>query len=153
MMVDLPRFGATLDAASQVGLPVWVGFSVGPELGHDVELLDDDIELRDGGRLADAVAVAAANESVDALCTMHTDVRLAERCVEAIRADWTGPLGVYAHAAGTIDGEFTHDGVIEPDEYVALVPGWRRAGATMVGGCCGIGPDHLRLVAEEIAQA
>lgn len=116
-------------------------------LGHEPELLGEHIELRDGGLLADAVELAKAEPSVDALCIMHTDVRLVERCVAAVREQWDGPLGAYAHASAIVDGEFTHDGVLTPDEYVAYVPAWQQAGATMLGGCCGIGPDHLRSVA------
>lgn len=152
MMVDLPRFETTLQAASSVGLPLWVGFSVGPDLGHEPEELGEHIELRDGGLLADAVALAAAEPTVDALCIMHTDVRLVERCLQAVRGGWDGPLGAYAHASVVIDGESTHDDAITPVEYAAYLPAWQSAGATMLGGCCGIGPDHLRLVAAHLGD-
>ena len=152
MMVDIPRYSATLDAASSVGLPVWVGFSVGDDLGHDPEELGDDIQLRDGGRLAEAIEMAAANDSVDAVCIMHTDIRLIEPCLEFTAQRWTGPLGAYGHASAVVDGVHTHDDVISPADYAAKVPRWRRAGATMIGGCCGIGPDHLRLVAEALGR-
>ena len=150
MMVDLPRYSATLDAASSVGLPVWVGFSVGGDLGHDPDELGDDIQLRDGGRLAEAIEVAAANDAVGAVCIMHTDIRLIEPCLAFTAARWSGPLGAYGHASAVIDGVHTHDGVITPEEYAAKVGSWQQAGATMIGGCCGIGPDHLRLVAEAL---
>lgn len=152
MMVDLPRFTTSLDAAAAAGLPLWVGFSIGDELGHDPAELGDDIQLRDGGRLADAVEVAAGHEAVDAICIMHTDVRLVEPCVAAVRAQWDGPLGAYAHAGAVIDGVFTHDGVLTPHEYAAYLPSWQAAGATMLGGCCGIGPNHLQLVAEHLER-
>jgi len=152
MMVDLPRFTTSLDAAATAGLPMWVGFSVGDELGHDPSELGDDIRLRDGGSLADAVDVAAKHEAVDAICIMHTDVRLVERCVAAVRSRWNGPLGAYAHAGAVIDGVFTHDGVLTPHEYAAYLPAWQAAGATMLGGCCGIGPSHLKLVAKHLER-
>ncbi len=151
MMVDLPRFTTSLEAAAAAGLPMWVGFSVGDELGHDPSELGDDIQLRDGGSLAKAVDVAANHEAVDAICIMHTDVRLVERCVASVRSRWDGPLGAYAHAGAVIDGVFTHDGVLSPHEYAAYLPAWQAAGATMLGGCCGIGPRHLELVAEHLA--
>ena len=31
MMVDIPRMKATLEGSSGAGLPIWVGFSLGPE--------------------------------------------------------------------------------------------------------------------------
>ena len=148
MMVDIPRLTVTLDAVSTVGLPVWVGFTIGPEEGHDVSELGDQIELRDGGLLTDGVEVAKGYDSVDALCLMHSDVRLTERGVAAIREHWDGPLGAYAHAMVTAGGVLLHDTSITADEYAAYEPAWHAAGATMVGGCCGIGPDHLRVLAE-----
>lgn len=144
MMVDLPQLRATLNGAASVGLPVWVGFSIGPELGHDPSELDDPIQLRDGDSLIEAVELAASYSEVDALCIMHTDVRLIAPCLAAVRQRWDGPLGAYAHAFAVVDGVVTHDGVISPDEYAAYLPLWQAAGATMLGGCCGIGPDHLR---------
>lgn len=150
MMVDLPQLRATLNGAASVGLPVWVGFSIGPELGHDPSELDDPIQLRDGDSLIEAVELAASYSEVDALCIMHTDVRLIEPCLAAVRQHWEGPLGAYAHAFAVVDGVVTHDGVISPDEYAAYLPLWQAAGATMLGGCCGIGPDHLRKVASVI---
>lgn len=150
MMVDLPRFAVTLDAAASVGLPVWVGFSVGDEEGHDVDGLDDPIQLREGGALLEAVDHAASIAVVDALCIMHTDVRLIERCLHEMRPRWDGPLGAYAHAAKLVDGRIEHDDALTPEQYVAYVPSWQAAGATMIGGCCGIGPGHLELVADQL---
>lgn len=154
MMVDLPRMTATLDAVAGAGanpgLPVWVGFTVGPDQGHDPELLGPDIELREGGLLSDAVALAAGYEAVDAMCIMHTDVRLAEPSLAALRQHWNGPVGVYAHVT-EYDGDVArHDDVITPEEYADYLPAWQGAGATMIGGCCGIGPDHMRLVANHL---
>ncbi len=153
MMVDLPQLEATLNAATVVGLPVWVGFSVGGEVGHSVDQLADPIELRDGGALYAGVQLAASHEAVDAMCIMHTDVRLVSECLRSAREHWQGPLGAYAHAGAIIDGEYTHDGVITPEEYAAYLPAWTAAGATMLGGCCGIGPDHLREVADFIRSS
>lgn len=152
MMVDLPQMTATLDAVSQLGLPVWVGFTIGPEEGQDPSELGTDIALRDDGLLADAVEVAKGYDCVDALCLMHSDVRLTEPGLNTIRKLWDGPLGAYAHAAHTVAGELSFDDAISPADYAAYEPSWLAAGATMIGGCCGIGPDHMRLVAEAIGR-
>lgn len=147
MMVDIPRMTATLDGATTAGLPVWVGFSLGPEEGCEADEIGDPVELREGGLLRDAAAIAADYPGVDAMVIMHSDVRVAERGVEALRAAWPGPVGVWAHAAGMVDGEIVHDGIISPQAYASHVPAWQAAGATMIGGCCGIGPAHMAEVA------
>ena len=147
MMVDIERMTTTLDAVSTVGLPIWVGFSIGPEEGHALSELADPVPLRYGDLVTDAVEVAAGYELVDAMFMMHSDVRLTEAGIAAIRSAWGGPLGAYAHAAVVVDGEFSHDDVITPEDYASYVPSWQAAGATIIGGCCGIGPEHMRLVA------
>ena len=35
------------------------------------------------------------------------------------------------------------DGVITPEAYVRFAVGWVTAGASIVGGCCGVGPEHI----------
>ncbi len=152
MMVDMARMTATLDAAATVDLPIWVGFSIGPEEGHDADELGAEIELREGGLLAEAVRAAASYDRVDAICLMHSDVRLTERGVATIAENWDGPIGAYAHACELIDGEYVFDDVITPTDYASYEPAWREAGASMIGGCCGIGPDHLRILAAAIGS-
>lgn len=150
MMVDIPRMTATLNAVSGLGLPVWVGLTIGPEAGHDVSELGPDIELSEGGLVADAVKLAMTYDCVDAFCLMHSDVRLTERGVAAIREVWDGPLGAYAHSTVLIDGELIFANAITPQDYAAYEPAWFAAGATMVGGCCGIGPSHIEELASTI---
>ncbi len=150
MMVDLPRLSTTLDAVSSVGLPIWVGFTIGPEQGQPAEELPTPVPLREGGLLADAIELAITHELVDVLCIMHSDVRLTERGVTAIRERWDGPIGAYAHAAQELDGQLTFEDVISPEDYAAYTPAWFDAGATIIGGCCGIGPRHMKAVASNM---
>jgi S-methylmethionine-dependent homocysteine/selenocysteine methylase len=37
---------------------------------------------------------------------------------------------------------------LDPPCYLDWAQKWVAAGATMVGGCCGIGPDHIRALSE-----
>ena len=152
MMVDLPRMTATLDAVSTVGLPIWVGLTIGPEEGQDVDQLGPEVELREGGLIGEAVDIAKTYGLVDAFCLMHSDVRITERGVAAIREHWEGPLGAYAHAPQVAGGRIEFEGVVTPEEYAGYEPAWHAAGATMIGGCCGIGPDHIRAVAAAMGR-
>lgn len=152
MMVDLPRMTATLDAVATTGLPVWVGFTIGPEAGIPESELPSPVPLREEGLLSAGVELAKTYDCVDAMCLMHSDVRLIERGLATIRAHWDGPLGAYAHAAQEIGDDLVFDDVITPAEYAAHTPAWQSAGATMLGGCCGIGPDHIRALAEAISR-
>lgn len=150
MMVDIPQMTATLDAVSTVDLPIWVGLTIGPEEGAAPSELGSEITLRDGGSLVEAVEVAKGYNRVDAFCLMHSDVRLTEHGVAAIRQHWDGPLGAYAHAVEVTSKGLQFEEAISPEDYAAYEPAWHAAGATMVGGCCGIGPEHIGELASVI---
>jgi S-methylmethionine-dependent homocysteine/selenocysteine methylase len=39
---------------------------------------------------------------------------------------------------------------LTPADYLVWVNDWIGRGARMVGGCCGIGPEHIRAIRESI---
>jgi methionine synthase I (cobalamin-dependent) len=40
--------------------------------------------------------------------------------------------------------------VIAPEDLVAQAMGWRRQGVQVIGGCCGLGSEHIRLLRERL---
>jgi len=40
---------------------------------------------------------------------------------------------------------------VSPSHYADIVADWKSHGATIVGGCCGIGPDHIAALASDIS--
>ena len=38
-------------------------------------------------------------------------------------------------------------GIITPAAYARHCVAWRAAGASIIGGCCGVGPEHIRAAA------
>lgn len=59
-------------------------------------------------------------------------------------------IGAYANAFPPQDEQATaNDGLDElredlnPSAYLAFAKQWHEAGASMIGGCCGIGPEHI----------
>lgn len=44
-------------------------------------------------------------------------------------------------------GEHDADGLITPEAYLAHAAAWQAGGADIIGGCCGVGPQHIKLVA------
>ena len=53
------------------------------------------------------------------------------------------PLGVYPNLGRYADPGWKFDERVGPDEYADLAAAWRQEGAQIVGGCCGVSPDHL----------
>ena len=48
------------------------------------------------------------------------------------------------------DGNWISSDAIHPDDYVAHVTSWIEAGASIVGGCCGTTPQHIRAVTRNL---
>ena len=62
--------------------------------------------------------------------------------IDAVRLDWGGPLGVYAHSSTEIDKRWVFEDVISPQNMPRLLmAGGRRL--SPIGGCCGIGAAHI----------
>ena len=67
-------------------------------------------------------------------------------------------IGVYANAFPLIDDEYegSNSSVhqlredITPEAYLRYAEAWVESGADIIGGCCGITPDHIRVLAEAL---
>jgi S-methylmethionine-dependent homocysteine/selenocysteine methylase len=149
-LASLKEIRAAATAARESGKPVWVGMTV-----RD----DGSGLLRGGESLADAHAI---------LDEIGVEARLLN-CSrpEAISASWgafakgSGPLGAYANGFTAIDSlkpggtvkslEARHD--LGPEQYAEFALGWVRDGATIVGGCCEVGPAHIAALREALVAA
>ena len=61
------------------------------------------------------------------------------------------PSNANTHACCADD--YNDCGVITPEAYLRHAQGWVRAGATIVGGCCAVGPDHIKVLARALKNA
>jgi S-methylmethionine-dependent homocysteine/selenocysteine methylase/SAM-dependent methyltransferase len=53
------------------------------------------------------------------------------------------PLGVYPNLGHYLDPGWQFDDEIGAEEYAKLALQWREEGAEIIGGCCGVGPEHI----------
>jgi methionine synthase I (cobalamin-dependent) len=73
---------------------------------------------------------------------------MAKVAIKILRRYWDGPITIYPNS-GTHDRiRWQFDTVCTPEEFVDRASRWLDAGVNIVGGCCGIGPDHIRALAE-----
>jgi S-methylmethionine-dependent homocysteine/selenocysteine methylase/SAM-dependent methyltransferase len=61
------------------------------------------------------------------------------------------PLGVYPNLGYLSAGGWRSEKAIGGPEYAELALSWREEGAQIVGGCCGVGPDHLAAAGKALA--
>ncbi|RAS30665.1 MULTISPECIES: homocysteine S-methyltransferase family protein [unclassified Pseudomonas] len=130
------------------GKPFWVSFT----------LQDEDVDsvprLRSGEPVADAIAAVADLGVVAVLfnCSqpevIGAALDVARAVIEARQADIA--IGAYANAFPPQSKEATaNDGLselredLDPPGYLVWARDWRARGASLIGGCCGIGPEHI----------
>lgn len=118
--------------------------------------------LRSGESIEQALK-AAAEAGASAVLFNCSQAELMEGAIRRAREvviDVTGStfaLGVYANsfapqsnriAANAGISELRED--LDIQAYLAFARRWREAGAAIIGGCCGIGPEHIATLSQAI---
>jgi len=146
MMRDVDYTAAAIAAGVATGLPVWVGFSCCRSASGEVVMepgMAKDMPFRD------VIAPAMAHGG-SLLAIMHTDVEDTGPALEVARAHWSGPIAVYPHSGHFAMPHWQFDSVISPEDYLAAATDWVARGTQVIGGCCGITPEHIRLLTERL---
>ena len=139
MMRDLEQASYAVEAARKTGLPVWIGFSC-KRLG------DGTVVLWDGhNMLAEAVDELAPQGS-SLVCVMHTLVEDTVPALRDVAGHWDGPVGAYPHSGKFIMPNWQFIDMISPEDFAEEALRWVELGAQVVGGCCGISPEHIRVL-------
>jgi len=79
---------------------------------------------------------------------MHTPVTDMDEGLAVVRRHWTGPVGAYPESGYFVMPNWQFVEVIDPQAFVARARGWIARGVQLVGGCCGLGPRHIRALAQ-----
>ena len=142
MMSKVEAMLAVLDGVQDCGLPVWVGLSCKLDSNGTPRLYDGDHTIGEQ-TLADAIH-ALKGRNVPLISIMHTEVSYVDACLDVVEEMWVGPVGVYAHSGNYVGGKWIFNSVISPTDYAVAAERWRCRGVRVIGGCCGVGPTHIR---------
>ncbi|MFO1091473.1 MAG: homocysteine S-methyltransferase family protein [Hyphomicrobiales bacterium] len=136
MMRDVDYSLWATEAAVATGLPVWVGISV--ERRPDGQLAGFH---RHEWSLEDVVSSLMVT-GAKACLIMHTSIDNTADALAIAKANWAGPIGAYPESGvfKMPDWQFEH---VTPEDFVEHCRRWRRLGASILGGCCGLGPEHI----------
>lgn len=147
-MINAAGYGrAAMQAAAETGLPVWLGIS---PARLDDGTLGTLPELGDGDSFEDLLSVLV-DPALAAITVMHARSEVAPDAIEIIRGHFAGPIGVYAETGSWEPPNWVFDGQT-PGQYLREAITWADCGAQLIGGCCGVGPEHIRLLAEGLAR-
>jgi len=141
MIEDVDQGSMAVEAALTTGLPVWLGFSCRKNLDGEIMLWGQRHSLAEG---IDTIIRIGG----DAALIMHTETREAAEALAVLRSRYQGKLGVYAHSGLFIMPNWQFSDIISPEAYASEARNWVSMGAEIIGGCCGIGPAHIRLLKE-----
>jgi len=138
MMQDCVRAPTALRAAKETGLPVWLGLTCARDAG------DGHLTAFDFPEIAfDDIIAALVPLGPDVVSVMHTDVDVTTEALGVVKQSWSGPLGAYPEAGYFEMPHWNFVDVIEPAVLVDRAKGWVGQGVTILGGCCGLGTDHI----------
>jgi len=141
--------------------PLWLSFTV----VDNETTKSPEPRLRSGQLVVDAVAAAMRLRAQAVLfnCSqpevMGEAVTVAHNFImENHRSDPRAPaIGVYANAFAAVakDARANSDvsdirSDLTPTGYLTWVNDWITRGAQIVGGCCGIGPEHILTISESV---
>ena len=146
IMMEMMRDGDyslwACEVAKETGLPLWICISVERVNGELVGFGRNDQRLAD-------FAPLLASLKPDAMCIMHTSPNDTDEALQILRQSWKGPMGAYPECGYYKAPHWIFQDVIAPEDLVAKAHDWHKQGATIFGGCCGIGPDHIAALSKE----
>lgn len=143
-------------AASVAKMPVWVSWTL-----HE----DGSGNLRSSESIGEAVRAVSGVKNLEACllnCCSHESIVAAipmvKQALEEVgRSDVK--IGAYANGFVTVhaDSMMSSDGGgeyrdLSPEQYLSQVNEWISLGCTIVGGCCGVFPEHIQKMAEELQR-
>ncbi len=149
MLMDIEVSVMLVEAASKTGLPFWAGFTC---------ITDNDGKVFAGaggyrsGRpvpLDDALTavIAAAGDAPMMLSIMHSEIDVTDAALDVVRQRWPGGVVVYPNSGRYVNPSWDFSSVCPPADFVAAANRWAAQGVRIIGGCCGIGADHIRALA------
>ena len=133
--------------------PLWLSFTV-----DDMAGTSTPARLRSGEPVAEAAAAALRLgarallfncSQPEAMCAAVDEARRVFRQAGPAAADVR--IGVYANAFPPVDAAVAEAnaelspirGDLTPAAYCTWAEGWVAHGASIIGGCCGVGPEHI----------
>ena len=144
MMSDPQLARPAVAAAVATGLPVWVGFSVraassGPPLAYSRPELS-------AAEMFDAVAL----DGIRVAGVMHSNADIIAPAIDLLKQRWPGPLMAYPDSGYFKMPHWQFVDVLPVGDFVTRSRAWAADGVQVVGGCCGLGVEHIKALAASL---
>ncbi len=141
-MASVDQAKGALMGLGVTGKPVWLALSVSDA---------DGTKLRSGEPLRDILPLLGEYKPAAVLINCSMPEAVTQALPEL--AGVSMPLGAYANGFTGITSDFDHIGAtvdvlsartdLAPEAYATFAEDWAAKGATLIGGCCEVGPAHI----------
>lgn len=131
--------------------PIWLSFCPDSSTGN----------LRSGETIDDICNIVSLL-SPDAVLFNCLQAEAVSSCIMTTIQKFGGtvPVGAYANAFAVPTGHQAANSSVTPlrddltpDCYLKFAKDWIDQGATIIGGCCGIMPEHIAVIASEVKSS
>lgn len=138
MMYNPTRVPLALEAALATGLPVWFGMSARRDAaGRAISF--DQLEDHPLAAIIDMIP----SSGVDAAGYHHTSAEIIGEALTELGSRFDGPLMAYPDSGYFEMPDWQFVDTIEPARLEAFFTEWIGLGARVLGGCCGLGVEHV----------
>lgn len=142
---------AAAQAALKFGKPVWVSWTLRDDLSK---------RLRSGETIREAFNIVA-DLDISAYLFNCCVPETIEQALPQLSRLTSKPIGAMPNCFAPVPTDWSLGGAhgfvpiredLRPIDFAGYARGWVDRGATIIGGCCGIGPEHLKTMAQDIRR-
>ena len=145
MMTEIEQATMCLQGALSTGLPVWIGFSVETSETGELTMFENPQNTAFIEGLETLISLGGSVVTV-----MHSEIKDTTPGLKVVQEKWVGPVGSYPNSGRWTRPDWVFDNLLSPEDYLRECKGWVEMGVQIIGGCCGIGREHIALLAERL---
>ena len=139
---------AILECSNKTNLPVWLSISCALDREQNKLMLgyQESINYSKAFFYDDfEIAINKFTSMHDGpILVAHTDFKITNQAVKEIRKNHKGIIGAYPNNGFFEKPHWNTAEDILPKNYCEEAKLWIESGAQIIGGCCGIGPSHIK---------
>ncbi|MFT5505772.1 MAG: S-methylmethionine-dependent homocysteine/selenocysteine methylase [Gammaproteobacteria bacterium] len=145
MLFDVDVSLVMLKAVKEFNLPVIIGFTC----DRSDQVASSVVSARGMGSTAVPLEeilpkVIDAIESDNVILSiMHSDLDVTNNALAILKRYWNGPIAIYPNSGHFVKLHLQFESVCSVEAFNRAANRWFDEGVQIVGGCCGIGPDHI----------
>lgn len=152
MLADVSSSIAMLKGAAEPGIPVSLGLVCEPNAQGTMCMHHRTIGSTNLKEALPRILDATPSGTTLIVTVMHTDIVSTAPALKVVRDHWDGLIGAYPHTGHFVPpGGWDTSNGCSPEEFANACEELLSLGVCFVGGCCGIGPEHIEALGNRMS--